>query len=150
MMTHLRTLSAYILGVFCIFICTTTPVTARDYRTPVRAVSESKYSKAHSLGDSYAFDPRDGWQHVNVTDLRYKYRRDSFESGNTNDDDALDFEKRAKKKESTPKKTPPKNLLAGGVIHGITDTLSKIFQGLKGVGLSEETIITWCGRFSPC
>ncbi|KAF7331837.1 DPBB-1 domain-containing protein [Mycena kentingensis (nom. inval.)] len=41
----------------------------------VRAIAKSKYTTAHSLGDSYTFDARDGWQSFNASDLAYKYRR---------------------------------------------------------------------------
>jgi len=35
--------------------------------------TELKYTKTHSLGRGYTFDPRDGWQTVNVSNLSYKY-----------------------------------------------------------------------------
>jgi len=132
-MTSTNALFSHMLGILCIFFCTTT-VTAWDYRTPVRAVSQSKYSKAHSLGDSYTFDPRDGWQHVNATNLQYKYRRDSFESGNPNYDDTLDFEKRTK--ESKPK-------TAASTSSGLGGILQDIFKGLCGLGKPEPVTITW-------
>ncbi|KAF8558873.1 hypothetical protein OG21DRAFT_1574943 [Imleria badia] len=40
--------------------------TSRTVVTPVNS---------HSLTESYQFDPRDGWESVMVTNLRYKYRR---------------------------------------------------------------------------
>jgi len=52
-------------------------------RGTVRAASESRYSRTHSLGDSYKFDARDGWQTVNVTNLQYKYRRSHDSASNT-------------------------------------------------------------------
>ncbi|KAF8974207.1 RlpA-like double-psi beta-barrel-protein domain-containing protein-containing protein [Flammula alnicola] len=87
--------------------------------SPARAISESKYSTAHSLGDNYSFDPRDGWQSVNVTNLDYKYRR---RSEILND--------RADKKKS-------------GLGDAITGVVNGIWKGLKGIGPPEPVIITW-------
>jgi len=35
--------------------------------------TELQYMRPHSLGHGYTFDPRDGWQTVNVSNLSYKY-----------------------------------------------------------------------------
>ncbi len=35
--------------------------------------TELQYRRPHSLGRGYTFDPRDGWQTVNVSNLSYKY-----------------------------------------------------------------------------
>ncbi|KAI1796289.1 hypothetical protein LXA43DRAFT_1178275 [Ganoderma leucocontextum] len=40
-----------------------------------RMALERRYTTPHSLGDNYVFDPRDGWQTVNTTNLLYKYQR---------------------------------------------------------------------------
>ena len=40
-----------------------------------RMALERRYTTPHSLGDNYIFDPRDGWQTVNTTNLLYKYQR---------------------------------------------------------------------------
>lgn len=40
-----------------------------------QAALERRYSTPHSLGESYQFNSRDGWETVNVTDLAYKYAR---------------------------------------------------------------------------
>ena len=55
---------------------------------------EARYAHAHSLGDGYLFDPRDGWETVNVTDLQYKYeyRREDHEPDDLDDDDDDDGE----------------------------------------------------------
>jgi len=42
-----------------------------DQRHPTD--TELQYTRPHSLGHGYAFDPRDGWQTVNVSNLSYKY-----------------------------------------------------------------------------
>ncbi|KAF5320963.1 hypothetical protein D9619_000450 [Psilocybe cf. subviscida] len=83
------------------------------------SASERKYTTAHSLGDDYVFDPRDGWQAVNVTNLEYKYRRKD-----SSDSSGLDSRAPAKK----------------GSISGI---LGGIFKGLKAVGSPKPVVITW-------
>jgi hypothetical protein len=65
-------LSSFLLGVlflssFSVFVATASSV--------VRTVSQSRYSKAHSLGDNYVFDPRDGWMSINATNSRHKISR---------------------------------------------------------------------------
>lgn len=40
-----------------------------------RALYKSRYTQTHSLGSSYTFDPRDGWQSVNVTNMARKYEK---------------------------------------------------------------------------
>lgn len=84
-----------------------------------RAVSESenRYSHAHSLGDSYAFNARDGWQTVNVSNLPYKYEPSKLEK------------RKAHKK------------LSG--IGGIGKAISDAIKGLKGIGKPEKVAITW-------
>ncbi|KAJ7781346.1 hypothetical protein B0H16DRAFT_1818449 [Mycena metata] len=42
------------------------------HSTSSREIARSKYTKSHSLGESYTFDPRDGWQTFNATNLDYK------------------------------------------------------------------------------
>lgn len=55
-----------------------------------RMALERKYTTAHSLGNNYVFDPRDGWQTVNTTNLGYKYDtpRANVDSGSDEDEDA--------------------------------------------------------------
>lgn len=56
---------------------------------------EARYSRAHSLGDNYQFDPRDGWQTVNASNLAYKYGDDDDGGGSDDDDDnddGLDYD----------------------------------------------------------
>lgn len=88
--------------------------------SPGRAISESKYTVAHSLGDDYTFDPRDGWQAVNVTNLEYKYqsRTEQFP------------QRRAKKSKSA----------LGDAIGGV---VKDIWKGLKAFGTTEPVTITW-------
>jgi hypothetical protein len=106
----------------------------------VRAVSESKYSKAHSLDDNYSFDPRDGWQSMNVTNLQYKYRRqEELDLGDPMNDYPR-LENRAKKNgQSIHHNTGGLGQVIGGVV-------ASILKGLKGVGKSEPVKITWYFR----
>ena len=55
-----------------------------------RMALERRYTTAHSLGDNYVFDPRDGWETVNTTNLAYKYnypRSDALSESALDDDD---------------------------------------------------------------
>ncbi|KAH9482936.1 hypothetical protein JR316_0005036 [Psilocybe cubensis] len=91
------------------------------------ALSESRYSRAHSLGDNYSFDPRDGWQSVNVTNLEYKYRRNT-----SNGDRSHSISD--KKSTAHPK---------SGLGTTISNVVKGVFQGLKGFGKPEPVTITW-------
>jgi len=108
-----------LLGFFTFFLTTT----ASQVKS-ARAISESQFEKAHSLGDNYVFDPRDGWQTVNVTNLQYKYeRRSEIES-----QDDTSIVKRAK---------------ATGIGGAIAGVLKNIFKGIKGLGKPQTATITW-------
>ncbi|KAI0307346.1 hypothetical protein B0F90DRAFT_1807968 [Multifurca ochricompacta] len=84
--------------------------------------AELKYSRVHSLGSGYTFDPRDGWQTVNISDLSYKYSP-----------------RRVHKvtKTSAPK-TWYKNLA-----DPVKTTIKNVFKGLEGIGKAEDVTITW-------
>jgi hypothetical protein len=120
-MIHTYTIPAILLGVLSL------PALAATAIQSPHSISHSKYSKAYSLGDNYVFDPRDGWQSANVTNLGYKYARDT--------------EGRSQK---TSKLGKAKNLSLGGAVEKIT---SSIFAGLKGWGSPETVKITWCDGF---
>ena len=109
----------------------------------VHAVSKSKYSRAHSLGDSYQFEPRDGWQNVNVTNLQYKYPR--FNPSDSNQQGSSPFEKRGKQKGTQSKKKDPTNKGEGGDALGGTlkHILGDVWNGLKALGQPEPVTITW-------
>lgn len=96
------------------FYIAPTAVAASDVGSPAKAVARSKMTGTHYLPDDYSFDKRDGWNHVNATDLSYKYRRDIG--------DKNPLERR------------------GGLLG---DTLGKIFKGLKAFGKPETVKITW-------
>ena len=102
-----------------------------------RAVSESKYTRAHSLGDNYSFNPQEGWQSLNVTNLQYKYRRqeDLDPTGDLRSNSRL--ENRSKKKANNA----PNN--TGGLGRVIAGVVAGVWAGLKGLGKPEPAIITW-------
>ncbi|KAJ7276305.1 hypothetical protein B0H12DRAFT_1041198 [Mycena haematopus] len=87
-----------------------------------RELAKSRYSQPHSLGDSYTFDPRDGWQSFNASNLQYKYPREST-------------------KNDKPEASSPKLSLFDAVSRPISKALG-IF-GVKGTGKSEPVIVTW-------
>lgn len=106
-MSSFRLLSASLLVlVFGLVLVPST--TAADLRTYHNSL-ESRYARAHSLGDGYQFDPRDGWETVNVTNLQYKYRReDTFELNDNADEhetpNSEGLVKRSSKKSNSHKK----------------------------------------------
>ena len=124
-----------------------------------RMALERRYTTPHSLGDNYTFDPRDGWQTVNTSNLLYKYsNRDDHE------DDVAQAEQhnfyshgsgsklvprghsslapRSSKKAAKKSTNPPKkaNKSAAGLITG---SISKIIDTIKGIGKPEPVTITW-------
>ncbi|KAI0352856.1 hypothetical protein OH77DRAFT_1427970 [Trametes cingulata] len=129
---------------------------------------ERRYTTPHSLGENYIFDPRDGWQTVNTTNLLYKYSSLADSDSDLDDDDEPDdsdtsgdtlLEPRAKKssskaKKKAAKKTSKKTVskaaakstskkltsAAGGVLSG---GLSKVVSSIKGIGKPEPVTITW-------
>ncbi|KAF9055204.1 hypothetical protein BDZ89DRAFT_1003944 [Hymenopellis radicata] len=107
-----------------------------------RAASYAKYTTAHSLGDAYTFDARDGWTTVNATDLSYKYRRDheihtALETRHEKYDHKNDYHKDKKKAKSRNKS---KIVSAAS---SVGDLVKGVWNGLKGFGESEEVKITW-------
>ena len=61
-----------VLAAYALWSCLILETSALDLRSYHESL-EARYSRAHSLGDNYQFDPRDGWQTVNASDLQYKY-----------------------------------------------------------------------------
>ncbi|TFK94702.1 hypothetical protein K466DRAFT_593356 [Polyporus arcularius HHB13444] len=124
-----------------------------------RMALERRYTRAHSLGDNYVFDPRDGWETVNTTNLAYKYnhaRSDALSGSDAHNDyldDTVDSDygsstlvaraKKTSKSKSKSKSKAPKssggstasNLLKGG--------LNKVMDSFKAFGKKEPVIITW-------
>jgi len=127
----------YHAGFFASFILSTVLVFAAQ-SSSVRAVSEGKYTKAHSLGNHYSFDPRDGWQSINVTNLQYKYRRQEELGQDLTGDlkDSSSLESRAKNVHKAPHHT-------GGLGQVIAGVVADVWKGLKGLGRPEPVTITW-------
>ncbi|KAI0049633.1 hypothetical protein FA95DRAFT_1581680 [Auriscalpium vulgare] len=86
-----------------------------------RSLEQLKYSRAHSLGDHYAFDARDGWHAVNVSNLPYKYGPAAHAGRSKRD-----------------KKAASKSI--GDSIGG---AVKNAVKGLKGIGRPEDVTITW-------
>lgn len=140
---------------------------ASDLRAMDKSL-RSRYTRAHSLGDNYQFNPRDGWQSVNVTNLQYKYSRSLQDAEDEDTDDGDDFDsseldKRAsKKKHKTKSKAKVKSKAKSKIAHKsaskaaskskakskvstskITSSISKVVDSLKGIGKAEPVTITW-------
>lgn len=136
---------SFVSFIFLATISVVAVATATQHGT-VHAVSKSKSSKAHSLGESYQFDPRDGWEHVNITDLQYKY--ESSNTGGAGHERSA-FEKRGKKKGSKSpkknknKKSPAKGTGGSGIGGTIGNVIGKAWNGLKAIGDPEPVTITW-------
>jgi hypothetical protein len=108
------------------------------------AISRSHYTNPHSLGAFYKFDPRDGWETANVTNLHYKYKR----SGNAWDwdSDAPNVQSSRRLVKRSPKGSTKnqKHVLHDHSIGGaIKHVLDDVFKGLKGIGRSQAAIVTW-------
>ncbi|KZT71586.1 hypothetical protein DAEQUDRAFT_665784 [Daedalea quercina L-15889] len=90
---------------------------------------ERRYSTPHSLGEVYQFNPRDGWEMVNITNLQYKYSRSLI-------DDSEDSNGPVIPRSHT--KRVNKNAAAGlvGSVKSIVDTM-------KALGDPEPVTITW-------
>ncbi|KAJ7095284.1 hypothetical protein B0H15DRAFT_828853 [Mycena belliarum] len=119
-------LAATALAALCILFLS--PITAASTihspNSPGRAITRSKYTRSHSLGDSYTFDPRDGWQTFNASNLQYKYPRDPAKN-------------KPKKKTPATLKSPLK------AAFGIAQSLGTALNGLKGIGKPQPVIATW-------
>ena len=133
-------MKAYHAGFLATFVLSPSLALAAQ-SSSARAVFESKYTKAHSLDNNYSFDPRDGWQSINVTNLQYKYRREEKPSLDLPDDlrgNSPNIKNRSKKKKvhTAPHST-------GGLGKAIAGVVGNIWKGLKGLGNPEPVIITW-------
>jgi hypothetical protein len=118
------------LALSTLCILSLSPITTAT-ALPGRAIAKSKYTRSHSLGDSYTFDPRDGWQTFNASNLQYKYRRDSPKKG-------------------VPKKTAPATLKSPfKQAFAIAQSLGTVLNGLKGIGKPQPVVATWCVDASP-
>ncbi|KAI0677446.1 hypothetical protein C8Q78DRAFT_1149662 [Trametes maxima] len=135
-----------------------------------RMALERKYTTPHSLGNDYVFDPRDGWQTVNTTNLLYKYSGSHLDGDDDGDDDddnnsaggspleahdkrAHHFNPKKTVKKATKKaskqtpakvaKASAKKLSASSAGSVISGSLNKVVQSIKGIGTPEPVTITW-------
>jgi len=110
--------------------------------------TELKYTRAHSLGSGYAFDPRDGWQTVNVSNLAYKYNRPRSPNFRRIAKTGTPYLPHGtvthKVKTATPHASPdtfPKKV-TNKVIQ-VTSAVKNIWEGFKGIGEPSKVIVTW-------
>lgn len=115
---------------------------------------ERRYSTSHSLGESYQFHPRDGWEAVNITNLQYKYSRSLADDLGDLDGPTIPraHTKRTSKKVSkeSTKKTPKAALKAAKTIStansagiGLLGSVKAVVDSMKAMGESEPVTITW-------
>lgn len=103
------------------------------------ATNSTRSLASHSLPDYYHFDPRDGWDSVIVTNLRYKYRRSPTTSPeNTLQKNASSVLQRPSRAERASIKT---------VIRSVGKSLAEITKGIIAVGKPQPVTITWFGTF---
>ncbi|KAJ7507699.1 hypothetical protein B0H11DRAFT_1968159 [Mycena galericulata] len=91
--------------------------TAINHSSSARAIAKTQYTKPHSLGDSYVFDSRHGWQSFNASNLHSKSRREPSK-------DVLN-------------KKPSSGLM------GLAQAIGTVINGLQGKGESKPVTITW-------
>lgn len=136
---------------------------ASDLRAMYNSL-EARYAHAHSLGDNYQFDTREGWQSVNVSNLQYKYSRDYEDLDDVEEDEELNtLEKRASKKKSSSKtktssnssksksksspmsssKSKSKTSSTASKVAKVTSSFQKVVNTIKGIGKPEPVTITW-------
>ncbi|KAJ6509939.1 Non-catalytic module family EXPN protein [Mycena vitilis] len=119
----MRFLSLSLFALSTVSLPATTAASAISHSTSSRAIAKSKYSESHSLGDSYTFDPRDGWQTLNASSEHYKYRRESTK----------------KQKTAVAKPKSGGNTLSGIV----AQAFGAVWHGLQGKGLPKKVTVTW-------
>lgn len=86
--------------------------------------TELKYTRTHSLGRGYTFDPRDGWQTVNVSNLPYKYSPRSPDIRRT-------------------AKIIPQHTSHNGLANKVKETVKYVFKSPIGKGKPVPVTITW-------
>ncbi|KAH9999347.1 hypothetical protein BJV77DRAFT_939845, partial [Russula vinacea] len=85
---------------------------------------EPKYTRVHSLGRGYTFDPRDGWQTVNVSNLSYKYNPRSPEIRSAG-------------------KIISQHTSHNSLANKVKDTVKDVFKNSMGKGKPVPVTITW-------
>ncbi|KAH7916205.1 hypothetical protein BJ138DRAFT_1176072 [Hygrophoropsis aurantiaca] len=101
--------------------------------------------REHSTENIHEFDPRDGWQTVNITNLHYKYSRVSPQSGAITNNTKLPQRPsgRLLKKPAAPRvsqmKPEPKKNGIGATVKGLVHDIAS----MVGLGPSQPVTITW-------
>ncbi|KAG1755803.1 hypothetical protein EDB19DRAFT_1625182, partial [Suillus lakei] len=113
-----------------------------------RGVQDNRYAKAHYLPDSHSFDPRDGWELVNISNLNYKYMASSHKDHSFIEHCAgrprvthPPAPEDQNTEESTQRPQTQPQLL--GFLGTVVSSLASIFAGCIGKGSSEGVTITW-------
>ncbi|KAG2369906.1 hypothetical protein BDR07DRAFT_324497 [Suillus spraguei] len=116
--------------------------------TDTRGVRDNRYAKAHYLPESHSFDPRDGWEPVNISNLNYKYLASSHKdhsfhralrrSSQNNTSVGIRTSKYKEKNAKTSNTTT-----TTGFLGTVVSSLASIFAGCIGKGPSEGVTITW-------
>ncbi|KAF8631561.1 hypothetical protein AX15_002315 [Amanita polypyramis BW_CC] len=102
-----------------------------DIQSKPPALQRSRYSKAYSLGDSYNFDPRDGWQFVNISNRAYKDNQIQAQYLNSRD------------YKNPQRGNKPKGTKQEGLADHFANFLDDVFRRLKGLGSFTPVTITW-------
>ncbi|KAG2146728.1 hypothetical protein DEU56DRAFT_978594 [Suillus clintonianus] len=116
--------------------------------TGTRGVQDNRYAKAHSLPESRSFDPRDGWEAVNISNLNYKYPASSHKdhsfhralrrSSQSNTSASTGTSKYREKSAKTSNTTT-----TTGFLGTVVQSLASIFAGCIGKGVPQGVTITW-------
>ncbi|KAG1874538.1 hypothetical protein DFJ58DRAFT_836293 [Suillus subalutaceus] len=116
--------------------------------TDTRSIRNNRYAKAHYLPESHSFDPRDGWEPVNISNLNYKYLASSHKdhsfhralrrSSQNNTSAGIRTSKYREKQAKTSNTTT-----TTGFLGTVVSSLASIFAGCMGKGPSEGVTITW-------
>ncbi|KAG9317568.1 hypothetical protein JVU11DRAFT_1776 [Chiua virens] len=98
-------------------------------------------SPSHSLPESYQFDPRDGWESVIVTNLRYKYRRSPASSLGTS------FATAPNKTSSSVLKRPSRpstdHASRKSFLRSVRESLAELTKNIIASGEPEPVTLTW-------
>lgn len=113
-----------------------------------QGVRDNRLAKAHQLPESHSFNPGDGWESVNISNLNYKYLAPSHKdhsfhralrrSSQNNTSASAKTSKHREKHGKTSNTTT-----TTGVLGTVVSSLASIFAGCMGKGPAEGVIITW-------
>lgn len=101
---------------------------------------------SHSLPETYQFDPRDGWESVIVTNMRYKYRRSSTPFRGTTSTAAPG--KNSSSPLKRPSSTKPQHSTTKNVFRSVGASIVEFTKGIIGIGKAEEVVITWFDSYA--